>query len=321
MFDLNKLNQYIITMSSNPFLSKEVKFKRVKKGFAIAFPLTIMIFVIGNHYINLIDDTLRDHYVGEKQEKVLGVEDSEPKLIGSYGDVSEDDTFVWDWNWEREGYYGLEKHIVAPEYYHKSNQIALKDEWIIKNGYELRIDCGNLDLTKIAPFDPYSCKVYYNNKLVSEDLTYTPGCHDSDNYTNCVSKVRLILYSDTFSDSVAYEYLVLGTYASGSKEWVSLYRLGGGEFQHLPFDRPNAENGGWYISAGSMELYGLQGDWEDEKNFKGPLEFVTYFHEPSMGSDNNVEGIYRIWSVGEEKLELKENIIDLYREGDQPHWY
>lgn len=66
-------------MSSNPFLSKEVKLKRVWKGFAIAFPVVIMIFVIGNLYINLIDDTLREHYI---ENKVLGVEDTESRVIG-----------------------------------------------------------------------------------------------------------------------------------------------------------------------------------------------------------------------------------------------
>ncbi len=66
-------------MSSNPFLSKEVKLKRVWKGFAIAFPVVIMIFVIGNHYINIIDDTLREHYI---ENKVLGVDDTESRVIG-----------------------------------------------------------------------------------------------------------------------------------------------------------------------------------------------------------------------------------------------
>jgi len=55
------------------------------------------------------------------------------------------------------------------------------------------------------------------------------------------------------------------------------------------------------------------------------LEFVTYFHEPSMGATsgeymNNVEGIFRIWSVEDDKLRLKETVVDLYREEDIAHW-
>ena len=74
------------------------------------------------------------------------------------------------------------------------------------------------------------------------------------------------------------------------------------------------------ISSYSYDMYGLYSTWENMKNFNDPLEFVTYFHEPSMGSDNNVEGIFEIWDVKDDKLELKETVIDLYREGDQPHW-
>ncbi|MDD4381778.1 MAG: hypothetical protein PHE21_00305 [Candidatus Dojkabacteria bacterium] len=66
-------------MNSNPFLSKEISFKRILKGFAITLPCMIMIFVIGNYSYNFIDSTLRSHYVGEK---VLGVEDTESRVIG-----------------------------------------------------------------------------------------------------------------------------------------------------------------------------------------------------------------------------------------------
>jgi hypothetical protein len=61
------------------------------------------------------------------------------------------------------------------------------------------------------------------------------------------------------------------------------------------------------------------------KNFEDTIEFVTYFHEPSMGSQaegmqNNVEGIFRIWDLVGDRLELKETVVDLYREGDTAHW-
>lgn len=66
-------------MSSNPFFSKEVKFKRVLKGLAIALPVLIMTSVVGSYYFNLIDETLREHYT---ENKVLGVEDTESRIIG-----------------------------------------------------------------------------------------------------------------------------------------------------------------------------------------------------------------------------------------------
>lgn len=66
-------------MSSNPFLSKEVKLKRVWKGFVIAFPVVIMIFVLGNYYVNLINDTVRNDYIQEKEDVTIEVEKEERK--------------------------------------------------------------------------------------------------------------------------------------------------------------------------------------------------------------------------------------------------
>jgi hypothetical protein len=74
-------------MSSNPFLSKEVNFKRVRKGFAIAFPVVIMILVIGTYYVNLIDYTLREKY---KTEKIVYVEKGKVELEGKDGVLGEE---------------------------------------------------------------------------------------------------------------------------------------------------------------------------------------------------------------------------------------
>jgi len=68
-------------MSSNPFLSKEVKLKRVQKGFAIVFPVVIMIFVIGNYYVNLINDTVKNDYIQKKEEVTIEVEEEEKRLL------------------------------------------------------------------------------------------------------------------------------------------------------------------------------------------------------------------------------------------------
>jgi len=309
-------------MSSNPFLSKEVKFKRVKKGFAIAFPLTIMIFVIGNHYINLIDDTLRNHYVGEKQEKVLGVEDLEPKLVGSYGDVGEDDTFVWDWDpyWEREGYYKLDRFIEDPEYFISDKKYKLEDEWELRNGYKLTIACIKLDMTKTVAGDYYPCTLSYNGQILTEYLRYEAYCRDFENTKNCSGRTNFRVFSETYGDQDSSEYLTVSEWATGSKDWISVFRLRDGKAELLPFTYNGNEEEKWYISSYSYDMYGLYSTWENMKNFNDPLEFVTYFHEPSMGSDNNVEGIFEIWDVKDDKLELKETVIDLYREGDQPHW-
>lgn len=73
-------------MSSNPFLSKEVKLKRAWKALVIALPVVIMMFALGNHYVSLIDDTLRNNHAGESEDKVLGaVEEETATIIGVDG--------------------------------------------------------------------------------------------------------------------------------------------------------------------------------------------------------------------------------------------
>ena len=68
-----------IIMKNNLFLNNEINIKRIRKGLAIGLPVAIMVFVLGNHYINLIEDSLRDKYQTEKivyvdKEKVVIVD-------------------------------------------------------------------------------------------------------------------------------------------------------------------------------------------------------------------------------------------------------
>ena len=55
-----------IIMKNNLFQNKEINLKRITKGLTIGLPVAIMVFVLGNHYINLIEDSLRDKYQTEK---------------------------------------------------------------------------------------------------------------------------------------------------------------------------------------------------------------------------------------------------------------
>lgn len=314
-------------MSSNPFISTEVNLKRVGKGVAIFLPCLIMMLVVGSYYSDLIDSTLRNYYIGDSQEKVLGVEESEPKLVGSYGDVSEEDTFVWEWDpyWEREGYYQLEKFVEDPEYFISKKNFTLKDTWTLRNGYELSVSCAELDMDKAIAGDTYPCALSYNNQVLSEGLRYEAYCNDFEKHDNCHGRTNFRVFSETYADSSSNEYVVVSEWATGSKDWITVYRLNNGVATLLPFVYNEEEDEKWYISSYSYDMYGLYSTWENMKNFIDPIEFVTYFHEPSMGSGdpqtfNNVEGIYRIWEINGYKLELKETVVDLYREGDTAHW-
>jgi hypothetical protein len=326
MFDLTKLNQYIITMSNNPFLSKSVSFKRILKGLVISIPCTIMILYIGIYYADQIDTSLREHYIVNSKDEVLGVV-SDPQLIGSYGDVGVDDTFVWEWdrNWERDGYYKLERFVEDPEYFINDKEFKLEDTWELRNGYELTLSCIELDMTKTVAGDYYPCTLSYDGQILTENLRYEAYCKDFENTESCHGLANFRVFSDTYSDTDSNEYVVVSEWASGSKDWISVYRLNNGTATLLPFLYEGEEDDRWYISSYSYDMYGLYSTWENMKNFNDPVQLVTSFHEPSMGSKNpqtlnNVEDIYRIWDVVGDRLELKETVVDLYREGDTAHW-
>lgn len=318
---------YDFTMSNNPFLSKEVKLKRVWKGFVISFSVLVMVLVIGDYYVNLIDSTLRSHYVEQEQKEVLGAKDSEPKLIGSYGDISSNDTFVWDWdrNWDREGYYKLTKYINNPQYYISTKYFELKQTWDLKNGYKLSLSCTQLDMNKAIPGDVYPCTLSYNKQVLTNSLRYEAYCSDYENLKDCHGSTNFIVYSNIYEDSSANEYIIFSEWALGSKDWIYVYRLNDGKATLLPFNYKGKEENRWYITVSSYEMYGLYSTQENENNFNDPIELVTYFHEPSMGSQsgdnaNNVEGVYENWEVSDNKLNLKQRVVDLYKEGEETHW-
>lgn len=313
-------------MSNNPFLSKSISSKRILKGLAISIPCTIMILYVGIYYIDLIDTSLRDYYLGNSQDKVLGVE-SEPQLIGSYGDVSEGDTFVWEWDpyWEREDYYKLPRFIEDPKYFISDKIFKLEKTWELKNGYELSLSCIELDMKKAVAGDYYPCTLSYNGEVLTENLRYEAYCKDFENTESCRGITNFRVFSDTYSDTESDEYVVVSEYASGSKDWIYVYRLNNGKASLLPFFYKEKEEDRWYISSYAYDMYGLYSTWENMNNFNDPIQLVTSFHEPSMGSqvkgaENNVEDIYRIWDVVGDRLELKETVVDLYREGDSAHW-
>jgi hypothetical protein len=180
-------------------------------------------------------------------------------------------------------------------------------------------------MTQTVAGDTYPCILSYNGQILTENLRYEAYCGDFTNTESCRGRTSFKVFSDTYGDNGSDEYIVVSEYASGSKDWIYVYRLNNGTIESLPFLSNGKEEERWYISSNSYDMYGIYSTWENMKNFNDPLEFVTYFHEPSMGSQsedhkNNVEGIFRIWSVEDDKLELKENVIDLYREGEPAHW-
>ncbi len=180
-------------------------------------------------------------------------------------------------------------------------------------------------MTKTVAGDYYPCTLSYNGEVLTEKLRYEAYCRDFESTASCHGQTNFRVFSDTYSDTDSNEYVVVSEWASGSKDWISVYRLNNGSASLLPFFYNEKEEDRWYISSYAYDMYGLYSTWDNMKNFNDPIQLVTSFHEPSMGSKdrqtlNNVEDIYRIWDVVGDRLELKETVVDVYRDEDVRYW-
>lgn len=99
-------------MKNNLFLNNEINIKRIRKGLAIGLPVAIMVFVLGNHYINLIDDSLRDKYQTERivyvdKEKIILVDKDD--VLGE--EIKTEDELPDEFTRLTED-YGIEEYIL-----------------------------------------------------------------------------------------------------------------------------------------------------------------------------------------------------------------
>jgi hypothetical protein len=289
-------------VKNNPFLSKEVKLKRVLKGFAIGLPVAIMIFVLGNYYINLIDDSLRDKYQTEKivyvdKENVLGEEialqeefpDKFAEMTKNYGI----DEYINNWDGKVEGYREQEGHISSPEYFISEQNSIVSDQWELKGGYELSLECP--ERGGIVTGNAYSCSLEYKNKLISDTVR-----HDIYSWLekeSIPSYVRFIVYSlDSTQTLKDIELLVIGEYSGGSFDTVSVYRLEDGKATLISFYYKEEYRDTWLVESPiDVSLF---------YNTEGNVKLVTGYHEPSMG----IRSVSRVWNLGEDFLSLDRTI-------------
>lgn len=310
-------------MSSNPFLSKEVKLKRVQKGFAIAFPVVIMIFVIGNHYINLIDDTLRDHYVGENQNQDNPVEEvDDNKVLGEFSLPSDSpfyaDEYIYTRIDERDGYSKLIRHIDKPSYYFKDGEVVtLKDSWLLKNGYELNLVCEEVDLKKrLDPADYLTCKIYYNGNLVVDNVYYNAYCSDLENFRDCHGRVSFAVFSSTYPEG-GPEFLATSFLPNGFDSSISIFNLEDGKAKRLSFETKEGEV---YEDVGArgfmFELYGELDKDGYLQNDINTVELVNYQWNPALYGEG-IGGFYNIWRIKDDHfVEAKSiTVIDSENKG------
>ena len=305
-------------MKNNLFQNKEINLKRIRKGLTIGLPVAIMVFVICNHYINLIDDSLRDKYQTEKivyvdKEKVVLVDkndvlgeeitieqefpDEFDRLTESYG-IEE---YVLNWDGKLEGYREQYPYIFSPRYYLSGEKDKVSESWILKNGYKLVLDCPEIELSKVIPADPYACKVEYNNKLIKDSVRY--DIHTWEESKSLPSSVALVVYSPEYNDSMKdFEILIIGEYRGGSFDEISVYRLIDGKANHIPFYYNEENRDVWTVENPMyVSLY-----YNDE----GDIKVLTGYHEPSMGP---VRAVLREWKLEKESLTLERtfgNIVD-----------
>jgi hypothetical protein len=299
-------------MSSNPFLSKDVKLKRVLKGFAIILPVTIMIFVIGGYYINLIDDTLREHYLGEKQEKVLGFKEEEnisPAVTDEpkeeYWSFEDADLFItgelgsWD-SLDLEGYTEMDKEINIPEYEAELGSV-IKDEWSIGEDETLYLECEEIREAYLVPPAWPTCSLRLNSDVIYDKVRSEFFCDDYGDYTNpkgCKLTVGMILYSRKDLDS---KYLFLSSGISvGSDTTIFAYELEEGGFQEC--SKSFGGRGGMNI----VKLF-YSNDNKDD------IRLITYFYDPML-LESNVGAIYSEWIVSGNMFELDKKVVSVWED-------
>lgn len=290
-------------MNSNPFLSKEVKFKRISKGFAIAFPVIIMIFVIGSYYFNLIDNTLRNHYVGDKKEIVLGTEKTDIQI--EYPDEFEEitkgydiDEYIYNWDEEVDGFYTQSNYIREPIFYTSGDTAKVSQTWILKNGYKLELYCPPKKLKDVIPGEYYQCTVKYNNILISDTVRHWIAFPDEGKTVS--TQVSLVVYSPSYYEKVnTYEIIVVGTYAGGSYDDISVFKLENGKSIQLKFFCDDELQDTWMVSN-PMSFRLL-------RNEEGDLKLVTHFWNPASAPVK----VHRIWNLDEKVFRVEKTIGDI----------
>jgi hypothetical protein len=307
-------------MNKKAFISAEIKPRRVLKALGISLVCLISLFTVFSFGSESFQ-SLYQKYSATSQEaskEVLGTEDK-PEFTGSYGDYKHDEA-VWDFSMDREGYYKLAKFIENPEYYLPANKGVINETWILKGQKKLDLVCPDLTDEMVIPGNSYNCSILYNGKLLNDTVRMIGLCNDWEKQIDCSVEVAFTAFSDRYGSTDSDEYLITSQWASGSKDDISVYRLHNGEADHLKFTDGEVIDESWYISSYAFEMYGKYTTWENKKDFNDEIELVTMFHEPSMGSGNNLENIFKIWKVNENKLERYKTIFDLYREGEEAHW-
>lgn len=304
-------------MKQIKFFSKEVNPKRLKILTCFIVIAPILILVLGFHYYDLIDTSLRSHYTenscdicqSEKKElSVLGTADRSKLVSGDYNYYKDAD-YVIQGEWRPEEYIEIKRTIDNPEYDVKAGSIT-KDTFEIGNGNILNLVCGEIEEQSLE-VPPYwsKCTLKLNDYYTfSTDIRSDISCDDYGEWENsnshpkgCTEQVGIILYSDP---NLASQYLLLSSGKSvGSLYTISAYQIDKDSVTKLYFDFNT------FIKEEKMVRGGLDSDniyFAFTDDTKKNLTLITYFFDPSMKS---IQGVYDEFVLQNNRLLLDKKII------------
>jgi hypothetical protein len=287
-------------MSNNPLISKDISLKRIGKGILITLPIIIMIFVIGSYYINIIDTSLREHYVGEK---VLGIEKSnfETEYASELEQITKDygiDEYIHNWDDMIEGFNTQNTYLREPIFYISGNTAKVSQVWTLKNGYKLNLYCPPKALKDVIPGEYYLCTVKYNNVLLSDTVRYYISPVDEGKTSEAI--VSLVIYSpDSYEKINDYEIAIVGSYKGGSYDDISVFKLEKGIPIKMDFLYKEENLETWTVSN-PMSFTLLYND-------AGDLKLVTHYKNPATGPVN----VYRVWNLENNIFVLDKTIGDI----------
>ena len=280
-------------MKNNPFLSKEVSFKRIFKGLGIGLPVAIMLFVTGSYYVNLSEGYLRDKYKTEKvvyveKDHVLGEEDT---VDFSNSEDFQTDYTKWLYN-EADRIVNtydfsskeIEHLTQIPEYKFATNKDIYEESYELSSKDIIGVNCSKLKSDFTLVYDVHYCDILLNSTEVLTAWSWT------DN-------VKINPHITIFDNrDLKYPLIAVGEgFGYGSRDDLSVYTIIDGKLVNLEFNAKGENTETWYVDP-YTKMY-----IEDGKEY-----LVTYFHDPMMVE----KSLTRVWEVSDTDLKLVETILE-----------
>jgi len=278
-----------------------------------------------NIFVEGIEDDIRKEYSDRyyKQLKSINWEEDkececeqeeillEPKLIGNYEFVP--DEYIWGWDMYSYGYFDLDKMIDIARFYIPKEVYKASESWNLKDNNKLDLVCDPVDVRKVESGDSYKCTVSFNNKVIDTDVRHDIFCFWDSN-KSCTDNVGIVLYSNRYSEG-SIEYLFLFSKQGEDYNKLSAYKIEDGEIRLLPFKYEykgeSYSDDSYTISESAFELYGIVMYGMFDYLADGDVELVTFFQEPTMGLNNNIDGINYIWSLEDDGFHLRRTVMEL----------